>query len=79
MALPGGFFSWSARSGGRTRESMCHLGKSAIISRAERGIGLGDETGLVYLSPSMRPFLDAAGKLDQGGSHVFHTEGRRCG
>jgi hypothetical protein len=47
--------------------------------RAERGIGLGDETGLAYLPPLMRPFLDVAGKLDQGGSHVFYTGGWRCG
>lgn len=41
-------------------------------SGAEREIGLGGETNLVYLSPSVRPFLDAAGRLDQGGSHVFY-------
>ncbi len=34
MALPGGFFSWSARSGGRTREGMCHRGMTVNNSMA---------------------------------------------
>ena len=74
-----GFVRGRRAAGGRTRGSMCCGGSIVKISRAERGIGLGDETGLAYLPPLMRPFLDASGRLDQGGSHVFYTGGPRRG
>lgn len=64
---------------GRTRESMYRGWVVVKNSRAERNTGLGGETGLAYLSPSVRPFLDAAGRLDQGGSHVFYSGGPQRG
>ena len=62
---------------GRTRDSMCRGGMVIKNWRAERNSGLGGQTGLAYLSPSVKPFLDAAGRLDQGGSHVFYTAVQR--
>ena len=74
-----GFSCGRRGAGGRTREGRCWWWCRLSILRAERDLGRGDETGWVSLSPSMRPFLDAADKLDQGGSQVFDTEGPRRG
>ena len=56
---------------------MCFELGVVNIPMAERQIGLGDETGLAYVPPLMRPSLDAPGRLDQGGSHGFYTGGLR--
>ena len=77
MALPCGFYLGSARRG-RThaRRHVLDWGRGEN-RRAERGVGLGDETGWASLPPSMSPFLDAADKLDQGGSRAITLLGLR--
>ena len=42
-----------------------------LMSGANAESGLAGETAWSYLSPSVRPFLEQAAKLDQGRSHVF--------